>query len=97
MDNQPNFSNIFGQINQADAVIPLLSANNPEQAKPKAEPKKEGALKPVVAEEEDAPNPKEKNPLDLLPPSKMVLDDWKRLYLNTKSNSNFREVAIKGF
>jgi elongation factor 1-gamma len=44
--------------------------------------------------EEEAPKPKPKNPLDLLPPSKMVLDDWKRLYSNTKTN--FREVAIKG-
>ncbi|KAM0008115.1 putative elongation factor 1B gamma, glutathione S-transferase domain superfamily [Helianthus debilis subsp. tardiflorus] len=33
-------------------------------------------------------------PLDLFPPSKMVLDDRKRLYSNTKSN--FREVANKG-
>jgi hypothetical protein len=41
-----------------------------------------------------APKPKPKNPLDLLPPSKMVLDDWKRLYSNTKTN--FREVAVKG-
>jgi hypothetical protein len=30
----------------------------------------------------------------LLPPSKMILDEWKRLYSNTKTN--FREVAIKG-
>ncbi|CAK7357164.1 unnamed protein product [Dovyalis caffra] len=57
-----------------------------EPAKPKAVP---------AAEEEEAPKPKPKNPLDLLPPSKMILDDWKRLYSNTKSN--FREVAIKGF
>ncbi|VAI89692.1 unnamed protein product [Triticum turgidum subsp. durum] len=33
--------------------------------------------------------------VDLLPPSKMVLDDWKRLYSNTKSN--FHDVAVKGF
>ena len=44
--------------------------------------------------EEEAPKPKPKNPLDLLPPSKMILDEWKRLYSNTKTN--FREVAIKG-
>jgi hypothetical protein len=51
--------------------------------------------KPVVeAPEEDTPKPKPENPLDLLPPSKMVLDDWKRLYSNTKSN--FHEVAVKG-
>ncbi|KAE8712908.1 hypothetical protein F3Y22_tig00110221pilonHSYRG00078 [Hibiscus syriacus] len=30
-----------------------------------------------------------KNPLDLLPPGKMILDDWKRLYSNTKTH--FRE------
>ncbi|GJZ32782.1 elongation factor 1-gamma-like protein [Tanacetum coccineum] len=97
MVNQPSFSKILGEIKQADAVIPLPSAKKPEQpkeAKPKAEPKKEEAPKPVVADEEEAPKPKAKNPLDLLPPSKMVLDDWKRLYSNTKSN--FREVAIKG-
>ncbi|KAK8987543.1 hypothetical protein V6N11_027290 [Hibiscus sabdariffa] len=51
--------------------------------------------KAEAAEEEEAPKPKPKNPLDLLPPSKMILDDWKRLYSNTKTN--FREVAIKGF
>ncbi|BAT99609.1 hypothetical protein LR48_Vigan312s001100 [Vigna angularis] len=56
---------------------------NPELEKPKEE-----------GEEED-PKPKPKNPLDLLPPSKILLDEWKRLYSNTKTN--FREVAIKGF
>ena len=51
--------------------------------------------KPESAEEVvEAPKSKAKNPLDLLPSSKMVLDDWKRLYSNTKTN--FREVAIKG-
>ena len=68
--------------------------------KPKDEPKKEAKKeepakpKPEAGEEEEAPKPKPKNPLDLLPPSKMILDDWKRLYSNTKTN--FREVAIKG-
>ncbi|GJY23688.1 elongation factor 1-gamma-like protein, partial [Tanacetum coccineum] len=98
MVNQPNFKKVTGEIKQADAVLPLPSAKKPEQpkeVKPKAEPKKVEAPKPAVEEEEEAPKPKAKNPLDLLPPSKMVLDDWKRLYSNTKSN--FREVAIKGF
>ena len=36
-------------------------------------------------EEEEAPKPEPKNPLDLLPPSKMIVDDWKRLYSNTKT------------
>ncbi|KAK1414685.1 hypothetical protein QVD17_30435 [Tagetes erecta] len=101
MVNQPNFSKIIGEVKQTEATIPLPSAKKPD-AKPKAEPKKEApkpkeeAPKPAPETlEEEAPKPKPKNPLDLLPPSKMVLDDWKRLYSNTKTN--FREVAIKGF
>ncbi|CAI9287192.1 unnamed protein product [Lactuca saligna] len=101
MVNQPKFSKIIGEVVQTEAVIPLPSAKKPED-KPKPEPKKEvkkeEAPKPkpeVAPEEEEAPKPKAKNPLDLLPPSPMVLDDWKRLYSNTKTN--FREVAIKGF
>lgn len=106
MVNIPNFRKILGEIKQAESVPPVQSAKKPTQskepAKPKAqaEPKKESAketAKPKVedAGEEEAPKPKPKNPLDLLPPSKMILDEWKRLYSNTKTN--FREVAIKGF
>ncbi|KAK7267456.1 hypothetical protein RIF29_20130 [Crotalaria pallida] len=101
--NQPNFRKVLGQVQQTDAYPPIPSAKKPSQpkeAKPKAkeEPKKAAKpepAKPAEEAEEEAPKPKPKNPLDLLPPSKMVLDDWKRLYSNTKTN--FREVAIKGF
>ncbi|GFZ09556.1 translation elongation factor EF1B, gamma chain [Actinidia rufa] len=105
--NQPNFCKILGKVKQAEKVIPVSSNKKPAQpkeaskSKPKEEPKKEAkkeAEKPkaeAVEEEEEAPKPKPKNPLDLLPPSTMILDDWKRLYSNTKTN--FREVAIKGF
>ncbi|KAI7753331.1 hypothetical protein M8C21_029463 [Ambrosia artemisiifolia] len=97
MINQPNFRKVVGEFKQTEAVIPLSSAKKPEakqKPEPKKEVKKEEAPKPEVqaAEEEVAPKPKPKNPLDLLPPSKMVLDDWKRLYSNTKTN--FHEVAI---
>uniref|UniRef100_A0A5B6Z410 Putative elongation factor 1-gamma-like n=1 Tax=Davidia involucrata TaxID=16924 RepID=A0A5B6Z410_DAVIN len=110
MINQPNFSKIFGDVKQAETVPPVQSAKKPSQpkeaakSKPKDEPKKEAKkqvqepAKPKAEaseEEEEAPKPKPKNPLDLLPPSKMILDEWKRLYSNTKTN--FREVAIKGF
>ncbi|KMT19415.1 hypothetical protein BVRB_1g012630 [Beta vulgaris subsp. vulgaris] len=102
MVNQPNFKKVLGEIKQAESV-PAVAKKPSQPTKPKAkeEPKKEAkkeAPKPQVealAEEEEAPKPKAKNPLDLLPPSKMVLDEWKRLYSNTKTN--FREVAIKGF
>ncbi|KAH6759326.1 Translation elongation factor EF1B [Perilla frutescens var. frutescens] len=97
--NQPNFKKVWGDIQQAESVPPVASKKpaQPKEAakpKPKEEPKKEEA-KPQEAVEEEAPKSKAKNPLDLLPPSPMVLDDWKRLYSNTKTN--FREVAIKGF
>lgn len=108
MVNQPNFRKILVEVKQTESVPPVQSAKKPlqpkEPAKPKAkdeakvdkEVKKEpGKTKAgETGEEEEAPKPKPKNPLDLLPPSKMILDDWKRLYSNTKSN--FREVAIKG-
>ncbi|KAL5724858.1 hypothetical protein ACHQM5_008068 [Ranunculus cassubicifolius] len=95
---------VLGDVKQAETIPPVQSAKKPAQAKEAAKPKaktevkKEEPAKPKAVElqeEEEAPKPKAKNPLDLLPPSKMVLDDWKRLYSNTKSN--FREVAIKGF
>ncbi|KAJ0521899.1 putative elongation factor 1B gamma, glutathione S-transferase, Thioredoxin-like superfamily [Helianthus annuus] len=66
MINQPNFSKVFGEVKQADAVIPITSAKKPEAKKPepKKEVKKEEAPKPEVkaAEEEEAPKPKPKNP-----------------------------------
>ncbi|XVE94206.1 hypothetical protein REPUB_Repub01dG0261900 [Reevesia pubescens] len=107
MVNQPNVKKILGEVKQAESVPPVSSkkpAALPKETKPKAkdEPKKEAKkevekqpAKAEAAEEEEAPKPKPKNPLDLLPPSKMILDEWKRLYSNTKTN--FREVAIKGF
>ncbi|XP_024032749.1 elongation factor 1-gamma, partial [Morus notabilis] len=106
--NQPNFKKVLGEVKQTESVPPLVQsgkkAAQPKEAarpKPKEEPKKEAKkepakpAKPEGEEEEEAPKPKPKNPLDLLPPCKMILDEWKRLYSNTKTN--FREVAIKGF
>ncbi|CAA0838731.1 Probable elongation factor 1-gamma 1 [Striga hermonthica] len=104
--NQPNFKKILGDVKQAESIPPVASkkpAQTKEASKSKAKEKeapkevaKKEQVKPKpVAEEEEAPKPKAKNPLDLLPPSKMILDEWKRLYSNTKTN--FRGVAIKGF
>ena len=97
MINQPNFKKVVGDVKQTEAVPPVASKKPAQPAKAKEEPKKKAAPAaeaPKPVEEEEAPKPKAKNPLDLLPPSPMVLDEWKRLYSNTKSN--FREVAIKG-
>jgi elongation factor 1-gamma len=108
MVNQPKVKKILGEVKQVDAVPAVVHPNKKAAAsakeqkqKPKQEVKIKEPAKPKVEdppaadEEEEAPKPKPKNALDLLPPSKMVLDDWKRLYSNTKTN--FREVAIKGF
>lgn len=100
MANQPKIHKIFGDVEQAKSVPAVASkkpAAQPAKTKAKEEPKqvkKEEPKAKVELEEEEAPKPKAKNPLDLLPPSKMILDEWKRLYSNTKTN--FREVAIKG-
>jgi elongation factor 1-gamma len=97
MVNQPNIKNVMGDVKQAESVPPVQKRNAAPKEKKLKEVKKEDTKpKPVVKaeEEEEAPKPKQKNPLDLLPPSKMILDEWKKLYSNTKTN--FREVAIKG-
>ena len=99
MVNQPNFKKVIGDFKQAESVPPVQKKAAPPKESKAKEAKKEApkeAPKPKVeaSEEEEAPKPKPKNPLDLLPPSKMILDEWKRLYSNTKTN--FREIAIKG-
>jgi elongation factor 1-gamma len=97
MVNQPNIKKVMGDVKQAESVPPVQKRNAaPKEKKLKEVKKEDPKLKPVVKveEEEEAPKPKQKNPLDLLPPSKMILDEWKKLYSNTKTN--FREVAIKG-
>jgi len=48
-----------------------------------AEPKKAAEAKPAVAAE-DKPEKKKANPLDILPAPKLVLDDFKKEFLNSK-------------
>ncbi len=45
--------------------------------------------------EEEKPKEKPKDPLAALPPSKMVLDSWKRLYSNTPA-AKFEEICVNG-
>jgi elongation factor 1-gamma len=96
--SQPNIKKVMGDVKQAESVPPVQKRNAaPKEKKLKEVKKEDPKPKPVQKaeeEEEEAPKPKPKNHLDLLPPSKMVLDEWKKLYSNTKIN--FREVAIKG-
>jgi len=72
-----------------------------KQEKPKEQPKPKKEEKPKKKEEQDEEEEedeekKEKklpNPLDSLPPSKMVMDDWKRVY----SNEDTKTAAIPWF
>ncbi|KAM3714816.1 hypothetical protein ACJW31_01G362600 [Castanea mollissima] len=93
-------------VNQTQTVLAFrllqrshLSQKNLLNQKTGAQAKKEEPVKPkpeTGAEEEEAPKPKPKNPLDLLPRCKMILDGWKRLYSNTKTNFlETMELALK--
>ncbi|QIW96183.1 hypothetical protein AMS68_001701 [Peltaster fructicola] len=94
--NQEILSGVMPKIDYLEKAVALQPPKKEE--KPKAEqPKK--AEKPKAAataaddEEEDAPAPKPKHPLDALPRATFVLDDWKRKY----SNEETREVALPWF
>lgn len=76
--NQPKFKKIVPKVEIVEkAMAPAAPAPKKE------EPKKEAAAVPND-EEQVAPKPKKTNPLDELPPSKFVLDEWKRVYSNEK-------------
>jgi elongation factor 1-gamma len=102
--NQPNFVAVRGHITLADKVAQPPKAEKKEKApapakeeKPKQEkPKKEEKPKPADDDEEEEEGEKEekkKNPLDDLPKSNFIMDEWKRVY----SNNDTRSVAIPWF
>ncbi|KAF7127372.1 hypothetical protein RHSIM_Rhsim11G0141400 [Rhododendron simsii] len=62
-----------------------LKASNKNKNKSKGSFSSAASLEPKIRTKEQEQNVQ----------SKVILDDWKRLYSNTKTN--FREVAIKGF
>jgi len=80
-----------------------VKKEQPKEAKkeqPKKEPKKEQKKKDEEDEEEDyEKDEREKeakkgpNPLDSLPPSTFIMDEWKRMY----SNNDTRKVALPWF
>jgi len=59
-----------------------------EPKKEKQEPKKESAEEEPSEDPDEGPKePKQKNPLDALPPSKFNLDEWKRTYSNNDTTT----------
>lgn len=107
--NQPNVKPVFGDVQLCEKaqVAPETAEAPKEEAKkvekPKEEPKKaekpKAEKKPAKeADDEEEESfadeaPKGKNPLDLLPPAKMNMDEWKRMY----SNNDTRSVAMPWF
>jgi len=98
MAHQPNVAAIVGDVvlcTKAQEPKKEEVKEQPKKAeKPKEQPKK--AEKPKEADdEEEAPkeDKKPKNPLDLLPPGKFTMDEWKRVY----SNEDTTKVAIPWF
>ena len=85
--NQPQFVAVIGETvlcTEAKSAKPAKAAKPAKEKKPAQEqqPKKEKAKK-----EEAAPAPapaaaKRVNPLESLPKSSLVLDEWKRTYSN---------------
>jgi elongation factor 1-gamma len=102
--NQPNFRAYVPEVKLADKmqVAPKaaepVKKEEPKKEQPKKEqPKKEQPKKKEEEEEdfdfEEKAEKKKPNPLDSLPPSKFVMDDWKRVY----SNEDTRGKAIPWF
>ncbi|TPX30442.1 hypothetical protein SmJEL517_g05992 [Synchytrium microbalum] len=63
----------------------------PKEEKPKKKKDDDEEEDDMAAYKDEAP--KGKNPLDLLPPSTMVMDNWKRMY----SNNETRPTAVNWF
>jgi len=81
---------------KGEAVAEEVKEAKPAKKEPKKEVKAEKPkveAKPAPATEEEVDDdgvpiePKKKSKLDLLPPSKMVMDDWKRVYSNEETRS----------
>jgi len=106
--HQPEFKAVVGDVVLAEkAAVAAAAAKEkkekapkevkqqaPKQEKPKKEEKPKEA-EDDAEEPEDYENeaPKKKNPLDDLPKSSFVLDEWKRMY----SNNDTRTVALPWF
>lgn len=100
--NQPKIKDIFGPIEyceKAKQFTPPAKEKKEKEPKPAAAPKAEKKPKAKAAEDdgEDEPlvpeEPKAKNPLDSLPKSTLVLDDWKRAYSNKDTGGPEGSIA----
>ncbi|KAL2268543.1 hypothetical protein VTJ83DRAFT_3389 [Remersonia thermophila] len=101
--NQPIYSAVVPEFAFLDAPkLTNVAPKKPEQPKPAPKEAPKPAAKPAQ-EEEAAPPPKPKHPLDLLPRATVPLDEYKRIYSNKDTpealkwfwdNWNFEEYSI---
>jgi len=93
--NQPLFKAVVGEFKICESmeVAPEVEKKEEPKKEKKEEPKKE-AKKVAKKEEEDAADEddefadkeaKKPNVLDALPPSKFIMDEWKRTYSNKET------------
>ena len=73
----------FLLANRKVNVAPAKPEGKKQEKKEKPKKEKKEDLEAIAAAEEKAKS-KEKNPLDLLPPSPFIMDDWKRFYSNNE-------------
>lgn len=93
---QPKTVEVLKEQNGSFGLVAKKKEDKPKaEEKPKAEAKPKKEAKPADDEDEEPAIVEEKkpNPLDLLPPSKFVLDAFKREY----SNTDTRKVAAPFF
>jgi len=102
--NQPEVHAVLGEVKLSEkaqvAAAPVKEKKAPKEVKPqppKKEEKKEEKAPEAADEEEEEDYEKEdkkkKNPLDDLPKSSFILDEWKRVY----SNNDTRSYALPWF
>lgn len=93
--HQPIWSDVSEKLEFIENAVtyqPPKKEPAPKKEQPKVVPKP--ATGPEAdEEEEEAPKPKAKHPLEALPKANFILDDWKRKY----SNEETREVALPWF
>merc|ERR1712086_550084 len=90
---QPQFAAVIGAVTlcvEAKSAKPAKAAPKAKAPKPAQQPKKKKEKKPKSDDDEDdepaaAPVVKRVNPLDSLPKSTMVLDEFKRQYSNNEA------------
>eukprot|EP00735_Rhodelphis_limneticus_P009194 TRINITY_DN2601_c1_g1::TRINITY_DN2601_c1_g1_i1::g.19461::m.19461 TRINITY_DN2601_c1_g1::TRINITY_DN2601_c1_g1_i1::g.19461 ORF type:complete len:458 (+),score=223.10,sp/P26641/EF1G_HUMAN/43.08/4e-111,EF1G/PF00647.14/3.3e-40,GST_N/PF02798.15/1.1e-16,GST_N/PF02798.15/8.6e+03,GST_C/PF00043.20/2.8e-12,GST_C/PF00043.20/9.1e+03,GST_N_3/PF13417.1/2.5e-10,GST_N_2/PF13409.1/3.2e-10,GST_C_3/PF14497.1/3.8e-09,GST_C_3/PF14497.1/4.5e+03,GST_C_2/PF13410.1/1.7e-05,DUF1510/PF07423.6/0.011,Ycf1/PF05758.7/0.029,NARP len=97
-DAKANFAKMNPEANKKEEKKPAAKKEEkkeaPKKEEKKAEKKEEKKVeKDDEGDEENFDEPKAKSKLDLLPPSKMVMDAWKRVY----SNEDTRKSAIPKF